>query len=146
MLEKPFYTRSRNIVKISTALLFFTLLLSITTPGDGEINDNTSAKDITFHEEIIRTMAGTGNSPEDVLRWQKEHPNSSLRFLSEMLSEEQEAVALLVKYIKTTNPELSSKTIWREACAFVHYAKKYGVPGDLLLQLPIQKVILIPKQ
>lgn len=133
MLEKPFCTRSRNIVKISTALLFFTLLLSITTPGDGEINNNTSAKDITFHEEIIRTLAETGNSPEDVLRWQKEHPNSSLRFLSEMLSEEQEAVALLVKYIKMTNPELSSKTIWREACAFVHYAKKYGVPGDLLV-------------
>jgi len=132
-LEKPLCTRSRNIVKISTAFLLFTLLLFVTTHGDCEINDKTYAKDIAFHEEIIRNLAETGNSIEDVLCWQKEHPNSSLRFLSEMLPEEQEAVALLVQYIKTVNPELPSKTLWREACAFVHYAKKYGVPGNLLV-------------
>lgn len=80
MLEKPFCTRSRNIVKISTALLFFTLLLSITTPGDGEINDNTSAKDITFHEEIIRTLAETGNSPKMCFAGKKNTPTHRFDF------------------------------------------------------------------
>jgi len=85
-----------------------------------------------FHDKIIQTLAETGNSPEDIIRWQKECPTSTLRFLSEMLPDEQEMIASLAKYIRKVNPKIASKTLWREACAFAYYSKKYGVPKELL--------------
>jgi len=133
ILKKSLRARYYIMAKIVTIFLFFSTILSIATPGIGEINDEKSKENIVFHDKIIQTLAETGNSPEDIIRWQKECPTSTLRFLSEMLPDEQEMIASLAKYIRKVNPKIASKTLWREACAFAYYSKKYGVPKELLI-------------
>ncbi|KRT35320.1 transglycosylase SLT domain protein [Acetomicrobium hydrogeniformans ATCC BAA-1850] len=124
---------SSRIIKIVTIFLFFSIFLSITTRSDSVVNNEPVKKTLNLQEQVIKALVATGNTPKDVLRWQEEHPNSSLRFLEEMPPEEQEKVGKLAIHIKKTNPKLSSKTVWREACAFVHYGKKYGISEDLLV-------------
>ncbi len=75
-------------------------------------------------------LAREGLSVRDLYDWGNRYHARGLLRVPQMEPEDQQRVALLVRYIRRHGGHLRSSEIWRQAGAFVHYSNKYGLPLD----------------
>lgn len=84
-----------------------------------------------FHASIVEGLAAMDLTPDDLASWVSELPETALRHLASWSEARQEKTAVIARFIRTQNGRIDAPTAWREAAAFVHYSRKYGVPADL---------------
>lgn len=90
-----------------------------------------AVNEAVYDDSVLRALAHMGLTPKHIELWSSEHPHTTLKGLNSMTTERQRKVANIATFIRKVNKNISPKTAWREACAFVYYSGKYGVPTNL---------------
>lgn len=85
----------------------------------------------TFHAAVTDALASMDLSAAELALWVRQLPETALRYLPNWSQARQEQVGLLARYIRSQNDSVDALSAWRQAAAFVHYSRKYGVPVDL---------------
>ncbi len=84
-----------------------------------------------FHPAITEALTSMEIPETDLTEWIRTLPETALRHLPSWSKTRQEQAALIARFIRSQNANIDALTAWREAAAFVHYGRKYGVPTDL---------------
>ena len=89
------------------------------------------SKTPVFHPSITEALLSMDITETDLTGWIRTLPETALRHLPSWSKNRQEQAALIARFIRSQNAKIDALTAWREAAAFVHYSRKYGVPTDL---------------
>lgn len=84
-----------------------------------------------FAPGVTEALSAMDLSSEKFVLRISQLPETALRHLPNWSKARQEQVALLARFIRNQNGSVDTLSAWRQAAAFVHYGRKYGVPVDL---------------
>ena len=98
---------------------------------EGEETNEAAVNTAVYDNSVLRALTKMGLTAKHLELWAGEHPRTTLKGLNSMTTARQRQVANIATFIRKVNRTISPKIAWREACAFVYYSGKYGVPTNL---------------